>query len=442
MNFKKIVISAFAGVSMLTAFVGTAPAATEVNIYGASSQYLYWNAVAPSVLTGEGCTSIQQATKDANNAVTKATCGANTVILRVSSKASYDGLESLLGNDSFASAGAANEKCSLGDPGYPGAALEGYYRKMVDETSCTTWGNPAPTANGGCSALKCVRVSLAVSDVTGGAFVQTSHGALDGPAGGAQTDRSFSYNGTPGIPTTGFTNYAPIVVPFAFYVNNAVQQDTNYPNKVYQTITNIPRIMAVLIYSGQAYNWTDFGSDFVPNLPIVACMRHAGSGTHATLDLAVMHGQWGGSLMTTQSAGGPTAWFNDKSSDEMNCVSGQPGAIGYSDADQALGSYPNAVRVAYNGQQPTRVNIRNGRYEFFTTEEAYVDPTQISPSSAIGQQITALISYASHPENIPTATFWGPDKTQYWASSGEMNYTKGTDFLYPTYTGASNPQLP
>lgn len=173
MNFKKIVISAFAGVSMLTAFVGAAPAAqVELNIYGASAQYLYWNAEAPLILANQGCTNIQQATKDSKNAITKATCGSDTLIYRVSSKASYDGPSALLGDDHFATVGINAEKCSAGDPGDPGASLRPYYRKMVDETSCSTWGTAAAPASAGCTALKCVRVTLGVSDVAAQSFTQ------------------------------------------------------------------------------------------------------------------------------------------------------------------------------------------------------------------------------------------------------------------------------
>jgi hypothetical protein len=438
MNFKNIFASVVAGASLLT-MVGTAPAAqVELNIYGASAQYLYWNAVAPSILANQGCTNIQQATKDKNNAITKATCGTDTVIYRVSSKASFDGPSALLGDDHYATAGASAEKCSAGDPGDPGAALRGYYRKMVDESSCTTWGTAAAPASAGCSALKCVRVTLGVSDVAAQSFQQSSTGQLKGPAGGGVVTRLFT-----GINPAGLTSYQPIVVPFAFFANNTVQRDLNYGSTPsnFQTITNLPRMMAVMIFSGQAWNWKDFGDDFNTQ-PIVACLRHAGSGTHATLDFAVMNGKWGANLVAMESAGGPTVWFNDGSSDEMNCINTVPGAIGYADADQPTApTYGNVVRLTYNGEAATRANIRNGKYDFYTNEWAYENPS--APEYSITHpRVAAAMAFAAQPGNIPTAGFWGGDKTNYWASSGEMVFNKANDQAYPAYVGATNPLLP
>jgi hypothetical protein len=443
MNFKKIVVSAFAGVSMLTALVGTAPAAqVEINVYGASAQYLYWNAVAPSILTNQGCSSIQQSTFDSKKAITKATCGSDTLIWRVSSKASYDGPSALKGDDHYAAVGATAEKCSAGDPGDPGAALRGYYRKMVDENFCTTWGTAAAPASAGCSKLKCVRVTLGVSDVAGASFTQSSTGQLKGPAGGGLVTRSFT-----GINTAGLTSYNPIVVPFAFFAHNSVKIDPTYTTAAgsynpaaAQTITNMPRMMAVMIFSGQAWNWTDFGANFTPNLPIVTCMRHAGSGTHSTLDYAVMNaGKWGARLWTSENASGPTVWFNDGASDEMNCINTVAGGIGYADADQANSA--NTVRLTYNGEAPTRINIRNGKYDFFTKEWAFENPSAPLYSTTHPHVATAM-AFAAQPGNIPTAGFWGGDKTSYWASSGEMNYMKGSDADYPSFVGAANPLLP
>jgi ABC-type phosphate transport system substrate-binding protein len=441
MNIKKIVVSVFAGAAMLTGLVGTAPA-VEINVYGASAQYLYWNAMAPTLLGtttgGQGCTTVQQAVKDSKNAISKGTgCpGGTTIYWRVSSKASYDGPSALLGDDHYAAVGPAAEKCSAGDPGDPGASLRGYYRKMVDENSCT-WGTPA--APGSCTALKCVRVTVGVSDVAAQSFTQSSTGQLKGPAGGGVVSRSFT-----GINPVGLSSSNPIVVPFAFFANNTVQRDLNYggaPN--FQTITNLPRIMAVQIFSGQAWNWKDLGDDFNTQ-PIVACMRHAGSGTHASLDLAVMNGKWGGNTFAAESAGGPTVWFNDGAADEMNCIDTVPGAVGYQDADQKIGvagSFPNTVRLTYNGEAPTRVNIRNGRYDFWTKEWAYENPS--APEYSVTHpHVAAAMNLAAQPANIPTAGYWGPDKTQYWASYGEMNYMKSSDSTYPGFVGATNPVLP
>jgi hypothetical protein len=437
MNIKRILKSAIASVSMLAAFAGTGLAATvDINIYGASAQYLYWNAAAPGMFANMGCTAVQQAQMaDGKNAITRATCGLDTVYMRVSAKASFDGIESLKGID--ANAGSA-ERCDSGDPGYPGASLAPYYREMVDENSCTF---TTPPSVGACSAKKCARVTLGASDVSGESFTQSSSGQLKGPLGGGSITRNFT-----GISTSGLSSYNPLVVPFAFFANTSVTRDLNYggtPN--YQTIDNITRMMAVMIFSGQAWYWADFGADFNGN-NIVACMRHAGSGTHATIDYAVMNGKWGANLVATERTGGPFVYFNDGSSDMMKCINGSglwngAGAIGYADADQSTSGYANTVRLNYNGVPASRANIRNGIYDFWSTQWAYEDPT--APGYAnTHPYIVSMMNYAANPNNIPGASSWGSDKTLWWAAKSEMWYMKNSDQLYPQYIGASNPQLP
>lgn len=457
MNIKKIITSVIAGASMLVSLVGTGAAAQiDINVYGASAQYLFWNAAAPGVLANKGCTNIFQATANSKNAITKATCGSDTVYLRVSSKASFDGIYAMkgIGNTTAngGTTGASGDICSSGDLGDPGSTRN-YYRKMVDESTCT-W----PSGSlGTCSTnLKCQPVTVAIADVAGESFTQQSHGALLGPLGSTTIiDRVFT--GIT-IPTT-WDKYNPIVVPFAFFANTSVKKCMDATPTVYnscsssanqQTITNLPRMMAVQIFSGQAFEWTDFGGDYVPGVSIVACMRHAGSGTHATLDNAVMNnGGWGANLTTTESRSSePIAYFNDGSGDEVNCIKGSgswtgTGAIGYSDADQATSS--TMVRLAYNGEQASRVNIRNGRYDFWTKEWAYQDRNATGYSNT-SPYVTAMITYAADPAHIPDATAsapWaGTDKTLYWATVAEMTYMKGSDREYPGYLGASNLQSP
>jgi ABC-type phosphate transport system substrate-binding protein len=198
-------------------------------------------------------------------------------------------------------------------------------------------------------------------------------------------------------------------------------------------LDNISRIMAVNIFSGQAWYWTDFGAWYNAD-PIVACLRHAGSGTHATLDWAVMRSgakDWGWPLVTTENAADPTVWFNDGSSDEMKCINTLIGAIGYADADQLEGTdnYPNVHALKYNGVEPRRTKVRNGEYDFYSNQWLYFNrtPTQLEE---------ALISYASNPANIPST------KAKFWATADEMVFNKGDDRVYPGFVGASNPQTP
>ena len=243
-------------------------------------------------------------------------------------------------------------------------------------------------------------------------------------------------------------------------------------------------MQAVNIFTGQVSNWTDFGAGYV-ELPIVACLRHAGSGTMATLDYGVIkgHGWSAAPLVTTETyngnsngaagpspytaidatwpadatipvtptwgagdAAGETIWFNNGSSDEMKCVNSQAGSIGYSDSDQLTGSgpgtYPNAAAVSYNGFFPNRVNIRNGLYDdFWTNEWLYYNPSHIQsiyPSTYTVYEtlIADLNSFAGNPANLTTTSSLGT-KAEYWATQGEMAFEKNVDSAYPAYIGQS-----
>jgi len=432
MNKRMILASFVAGASMLTLAGSVSAATTDLNIYGASAQFLYWNAVAPNVLTNMGCTNIEQAKLGSNQGITRATCGADTVYYRVAAKASFDGPSAVMGDDHYADTA---EKCVSTSVGYPGAALAPYYRLMIDEASCTTWG--PTTAPGSCGATKCARITLGASDVAAESFTQSSSGQLKGPLGGGVISRTFT-----GIDVTGLTSYQPLVVPFAFFSHNTVQKDTAYPAGAFSTISNMPRSMAVQLFSGQVYNWKDFGDEFV-SLDAVACLRHAGSGTASAFDHTIMNGGfWGAPVASVESVGGPTIYFNDSSSDLMKCVNTVAGAVGYADADQTTSAYPNVVRLSYNGEVPSRVNMRNGRYEYFTNMWMYEDPA--APNYAVTHPIvSAMMAFAADPASIPTtSTAWGSAKSDYWATRAEMVFNKVNDKGYPGYVGAASPQLP
>jgi len=197
-----------------------------------------------------------------------------------------------------------------------------------------------------------------------------------------------------------------VVVPFGFFVNSAVTAQTctagligNYATAASQcdtapakgdgvlgaasTITNISREEATLIFSQSVADWSDLGSYFTAQ-PVVACLRHAGSGTHAALDQTVMNSGWGNNIANTETAG--SIWFNQGSSDMMKCINGNStastngsliGAIGYADADQAIGAAKisqNVKQLKYNGFYPTRTAIRNGLYDFYTNAWLYTNP--------------------------------------------------------------------
>lgn len=390
MNIRRVLTSAVIGLGAV-AVAGAASAATyNINLYGASAEYLYWNDAADNFLTSKGCTNVAQASYDSKNGITKGSCGSDTVYIRYTSKASYDGIYAVKNEWD---PNETSHQCTSASQ-----------RKLVDETSCT-WG-------GSCTALKCQDVTLGASDVAGESFLQSSYGALS-TTDSTWTERSFS-----GIDTSSLVNYQPLVVPFAFYVNSAVTRND-------AVLTNVPRIMAVLIYSGQVYSWSDFGDEF-DDKTIVRCLRHAGSGTHATLDLAVMHNSWGGSLLQEDYDG--ATFFNDGSSDMMKCINANGGystddggAIGYADADQSLSSYTNVRQTKYNGEAATKYNIVNGLYDFWSAQWLFAQ------SGEVNSWVTALTTYATKAANVPST------KSTYWAAAEEMKVEKTpSDSSYPS----------
>jgi len=456
---KKRTAALLAGASLM-AMAGSA-SALDINIYGASAQFTFWNNLANDYLATQGCTTITGPVVDSTgkHGIVSGTGAGNCaagINLRYSSKASYDGV--------FAVMGSCNGQTGC-NPDPDGCGTQS--RKMITSTSNT--------------ALSCQPITIGASDVHPGSFTQSTHGLLLGPLGGAQTDRVFT--GVT-IPANVTAQHGGIVVPFGFFVNNSVQlkkcsssaaanaglqcrNDADCGNTagacVSGNIDSISREMAVNIFNGNnAYFWSDFGDGFTVSGTtqqtddyIVACLRHAGSGTHATIDYSVMNSKWGLGLVTTAqpTLGGlsETVYFNDGSSDEMKCVNGSgawngKGAIGYSDADQLIPAsgqtnpYTSTYAVNYNGFAPKRVNVRNGLYDFFTNEWLFINTTTYPAGSAANTQFNNLISYASDPAHITSTTLQG--KADYWTSVAEMKFNKGTDQLYPAYVGAANQQHP
>jgi len=434
-SMKTLALSA----AILTMGATANAAVIDLNVYGASAQYLFWNTTAPAFLTSvRGCASTSKTeTTDKKHGITQGIgCdgGVNTINIRYSSKASYDGIRAVSNTD------PANT-CA-GQPGW---------RPMI-----TGAGN---------TALLCQDVHVGASDVAGSTFTQNSTGALNGPLGGAATTRTFS-----GIPTAGLTTYQPVVVPFGFFANNAIKVHTcaggaNAGNLcttataaadcgtgtcAQNTIDNVTREQAVQIFSGQAFAWTDFGDSYSvagdPTNSIVACLRHAGSGTHATFDKVIFTGATPQFLVTAENTAGPFIYFNDGSTEEMKCVNGNTttattgsavGAIGYADADQSVGAAgvsQNVVGIKYNGLLGRRNVVRNGLYDFFSNQWLYENPTKTT--AAQHTLLTQLNTFASNPANIPAS------KAAFWAAAGEMVFNKSSDTTYPGYVGAALKQTP
>ncbi len=250
-----------------------------------------------------------------------------------------------------------------------------------------------------------------------------------------------------------------------------------------QTITNITRLQAVALFSGQIANWNDFGG-YYTTLPVTLCMRHSGAGTHAGFDLGVMQGDgngsgWGGPLAVVENrwtdpnnGSPPYVYFNDLASDETNCltlannvavsaknasgvtdVNETPpagvigGAIGMIDADTA--STANYKQIKYNGVWPSRAAMRNGIYDdFWIMDRLYVPgPTSNDPSVpalTLAQQTMygMMLQVIANPANLTNASLGGT-RGNYYGSANEIQFEKATGATYPyQFTGAVTPQTP
>jgi hypothetical protein len=458
---KKNMIALLTGAALLSA-AGVA-CATDLNLYGSSAQYPYWSAQAKTWLTksvangGLGCTATaneQGATSPGTPAA--GTSGVNCYAIQATGCTSTAVDSSKIVNFRYCSNNSVTGVQSIGGTGgNPDSCTDNFQRKMV---------NPDATGTTSCQTVK-----AGIADVSGEAFTQSSAGLKLGPMGGATVTPGYN-----GVSTTGLIAKNTVVVPFGFFVNKAVTatqctaglignvcsanaecntgisgtSNDGVCNTTPTTITNISRLQAAMLFSGQVSDWSQFGAYYTAN-PVVLCLRHAGSGTHATLDYAVMSAGttgWGAPLVTAEDpAGPPVIWFNNGSGDMSNCINGDTtltttgsliGAIGYSDADMVVGkaaSSQNIAQVKYNGFYPTRTHIRNGEYDFYAPSWLYYNNTHNSTDT---NAILNMVTYAQNPANVPAA------KANYWAALSEMQFVKSNDKAYPGFVGASVPMTP
>lgn len=417
---KKLVKIAVIGGTLLGMAAGANAAEININVYGASAQYTFWNAASGEFLKDQGCADADISTatdSGGKHGITRCSdLSGDTVYIRYSSKASYDGIRSVQGLDPDGV--ASGDGCEVDE------------RMMADETT-VDWGAGTVTS------LACKDVTIGASDVAAETFGQASSGAIKGPAGGDDEERNI-YNITM---DDSYNVYRPIVVPFAFFRN--ANPTTPVP------FDNMSRLMATAIFSGQVTNWNQFDPTKA-SVPVVVCMRHAGSGTHATLDAAVMRGDY--NLMSTEALPGsapvianlkPVTYFNDGSSDEMRCVGGGTidsydgiGAVGYADADKVVmdpvsGEYHNASKygdvklMTWQGEAAVKNNIINGKYDFWSAQWLYAAPDESTEVQAL---IDALADFASDATNLALT-----GKDEYWAAQDEMMVEKINDFSYPSF---------
>ena len=188
-------------------------------------------------------------------------------------------------------------------------------------------------------------------------------------------------------------------------------------------IDNISQTMARQIFTGSNFvdQWTDFGPEYTIDPActdqagyIALCMRHAGSGTHATFDLVVMDG-----ISIIQNSYAPyNIWHFTSSSDLTQCVTDIENSIGYADADKLLTfeeieDVNGAHATSYNGAWPSQRNIVNGVYEFWAAQHIYYENDNLNADQ---QWLQAnMETFAGTQANIDAI-----GKGAYWAASDAM----------------------
>ena len=448
---KKIISTVALGASILA--MATVASATEYNInfYGSSSQFFYWNDVADNFLAapvasnGLACADVKQDSTTKADGIARGTnCPGlpfltDVIYVRYSSRASADGSRSVFGYDPD-----NTDACSNGYSTNQYTKYTDAYRMMADETT-VDW-NPQTVAG----SNKCVDVTLGASDCDYESFIQKATGNDKGYLQ-TGTVKTFDMNAnlTPGV-ADGLVAHRPVVVPFAFFMNGPANGSTLDPvTNTYTsgtgTVKNLSRVQAVNLMAGKVSNWSQFGAAF-PAKKAVVCLRHAGSGTHATLDMAVMRGDMSLAMVegwpTAFSPNKPSTYFHIGSSDLMGCVNANGSgkyptttathmAVGYADADATalnpitkVYPYPNAVTLAYEGAMPTKVGITNGSYSFWSLPWIYENPNDVNYATLAPIQ-AKMMTFAADPLNMPVG------KQGVWAAASELKVIKGSDTALP-----------
>lgn len=437
-----------------SAFAAPQAGDLQLNIYGASAQGTFWNTYAKTFLTsteaagGMGCARYVEgkATTIANPAIpatldlTKlgitvgincSAAGGKNVYIRYTSNKSVEGPRAVMNEDP-----QNNDSCPL---------VGGVDKNRAQADWNNSESSPA-------FAATCLDVNVGASDVASEAFTQSSSGNKNGTYTTTPYSESLDPSTIPGLDQIG-TAANPIIVPFAFFANNALSSN------------DFTRQQMVLIMSGNVYNYSQFGPGY-DNKKVVLCMRHAGSGTHATLDKAIMRDD--AALPVTQVLAVPLntkkagVQFHESSSDLMKCLNDNGGAaysdttqyaaIGYADADAIVASYSNgsevkksaaanvkrlkfngtsegmtAANLATYGWSQMKNNIINGSYEFWSSQWMYINADQ--ESSETMDLYTKLTDYAA------STTLPCPGLGCYWSTASQLHVTKSDDYAIPTLNG-------
>lgn len=200
-----------------------------------------------------------------------------------------------------------------------------------------------------------------------------------------------------------------------------------------QPLKNVSRLMVLHIFSDVVKNWQDFGPSF-PNLPIVKCMRHGGSGTHQTLINTVFRGDAVIKNVTVQSPSDDSYVWHYKSSSDLtrDCVAYYDGAIGYVDADKVMfrSKIANGIhQLMYQGVAPSRQDVTNGKYNFWAAQKCFLDTTKTCYGSQDQNILNLIMTKAGESQFLDFTNFG--QRAYFWATQDEMKVEKTSEYAYP-----------
>ena len=456
---KKLMIALAVGAFVLS--MAGVSSATDINIFGASAQFNFWSAQAPTYLTsasGAHCTGAVATSNfvpsdNTPNGVyyhgakyfiaSAGGCNATVVpdgvlTIRVGAYDSCDGLQGLLGVTNLTDV----------------AGCTGNERAMLRTATSTA-----------IAAADCFPVILGAADVDGTSITQTdSQTQLDGPKGpSAANTYGYTLPGSPPLGGTQLTydlsswnapaeNYAtgwpsggidttsagslvhdwhPFVLPFGFFANKDLAAVGDGLLKT--NLTNITDSMAQQIFSGAATDWSNFG---LPAGAITVCLRQPGSGTYGLFDRGVIktNGSSNSKLPNVDISSGGFAWFNNTSGDMMNCINSTPGAIGFADADQG-NSASTFGPINFEGISPVAAsgatsnpNLAGGFYDrFFSLEHIFQLKGDYNSGSNTDKVIQNMVGWSYVQTNNP--------RQNVWVISNTMQWHKANDSAYPPVSG-------
>ena len=197
------------------------------------------------------------------------------------------------------------------------------------------------------------------------------------------------------------------------------------PTCVEKPLDNVSRLMVLHIFSNAVDNWNDFGPSF-PDLTIVKCMRHAGSGTHQTMLDTVARGD----VIISRISGPANNIWHYKSSSTLttDCVDRFPGGIGYVDADKIMyrsglgsGDSLGVHQLKYQGVAPSRYDVAWGKYNYWAAQTCFADNCADNADGDLAI-LTAIQNQASQPQYLTFDNFG--QSSYFWATDGDMKVYK------------------